>query len=856
MKNLKKLIAVSAAAVMTCSLAAPAMAAAEAAPVITGIVMSEASANYVDSSLYSQYESVEFSDGTVQTIDPEEQTFVLVKDGAIVDLDDPENWTEDAELFAIDKGQFDTVEMSMNTANWGPFYFTAAVTFEDGKYVEEKSVPAAVQGSEITDEGINGGVINTNADYISGIYVYSEDGDHTQIDDVTLNASGLGGNDFGTKGGWGTVISVAGTAEADIENVIVNTEGPLHDGIWAGGSSVVNVRDSVISAKEASEDYDFEPYSYDRFIITDEPLSDEEIEEYGISGDYYAEDYEDMFGAGTHYYYENENYSSNFSAPMLQCVPLALGLYGSMRGCICYGSATLSFYDSLAVSDIWAVLSTDSGNGTLNATDTVAIIGELTDDEEQANCQVNIGGTDYLIDAFDSTESSGYVTYCDGFDDNFYGCTFLAPDYIAILTGGTFDFTESEKQRGYGASDRIGFMSHGNAYTATLSHSDFEVSDALFSVMSKGAVDITLDDVQVNIFGQNPWSGVLFQFMDTDDTGTGANDMEMDVLDLTYDEYQTIESAADGTTKTVRIANSELFGDIYNSVGSSNNTHVSEMYDGTTGILSDWNASLVNVTLDSAVLDGVISTSYAQHVDEEGEPIEGLFYFNKTGEAMEGSDENSYDYHAGRRVMNTPAYNGLAQINLTLEGESTWNVTGTSILNSLTIEEGSSVYGTVTENEDGTITVEPAKEALEAGVYGTVSELHYVEPEGSEGGSGEGEAAEGQEPAGESPEGESAEGESAEGQAAPEGESAEGQEELEKWDAYLAYLDACVELDPDFELYDQLKSEIATANQEDYHGMQDGTMYGALEHSYGAVSFEEFEIGQELPDISSAQGIG
>ena len=182
------------------------------------------------------------------------------------------------------------------------------------------------------------------------------------------------------------------------------------------------------------------------------------------------------------------------------------------------------------------------------------------------------------------------------------------------------------------------------------------------------------------------------------------------------------------------------------------------------------------------------------------------------------------------------------------------------------------MYGTVTENEDGTITVEPAKEALEAGVYGTVSELHYVEPEGSEGGSGEGEAAEGQEPAGESPEGESAEGESAEGQAAPdgesaegesaegqaapEGESAEGQEELEKWDAYLAYLDACVELDPDFELYDQLKSEIATANQEDYHGMQDGTMYGALEHSYGAVSFEEFEIGQELPDISSAQGIG
>ena len=767
MNHLKRLISVTAVSALTVTLTVPVLAEPQAAPVITGIVISEASADYVDSSLYSQYESVEFSDGTVQTIDPDAQTFILVKDGAIVDLNDPENWTEDAQLFVVDKGQFDTVEMSMNNANWGPFYFTGAVTFENGVYEEEKSVPAAVHDAEITDDGITGGEINVDADYISGIYVYSDQEDHTQISDVTLNAAGLGGNDFGTKGGWGTVISVAGTAQADIDNVRVNTRGPLHDGIWAGGNSVGNVRDSVISAKEAAEEYDFVPYSYDRFIITEEELPEDTIDEYGISGDYFTVDYQDMFGSGTRYYYNNDNYTSNFSAPMLQCVPLALGLHGSMRSCICYGSAVLSFYGSLAVSDIWAVLSTDSGNGTLNATDTCAVIGELTDDET-AGFPVTVGGNEYYVDAYDSTEGSGYVTYCDGFDDNFYGCYFYAPDYIAILTGGTFDFTESQTRRGYGASDRIGFMSHGNAYTATLSHSDFEVSDALFSVMSKGAVDITLDDVNVLIYGQNPWSGVLFQFMDTDDTGTGANDMEMDVLDLTYDEYQQVESSADGTTKTVRIANSDLTGDIYNSVGSSNNTHVSEIYDGSTGILSDWNASLVNVTLDNAVLTGSVSTSYAQHVDEEGNPIEGLFYFNKTGEGMEGTDENSYDFHAGRRVMNTPAYNGLAQINLTVAGGSTWNVTGQSILNSLTIEDGSNVYGVITENEDGTITVKPAEEAIEAGIYGTVSELEYEEPESSSGESGQGESAEGESPEDESPEGESPEA------GAPEGESPEG----------------------------------------------------------------------------------
>ena len=92
MKNMKRFSAVLTAAAMAITLSVP-VTAAEAAPVITGIVLSEESANYVDSSLYSQYETVEFSDGSVQTIDPDAQTFILVKDGTIVDLDDPENWT-------------------------------------------------------------------------------------------------------------------------------------------------------------------------------------------------------------------------------------------------------------------------------------------------------------------------------------------------------------------------------------------------------------------------------------------------------------------------------------------------------------------------------------------------------------------------------------------------------------------------------------------------------------------------------------------------------------------------------------------------------------------------------------------
>ena len=720
MKTCKKLPAIALAVMLLASLSVSALASSEepGGKVITGVTLREADANFVDSALYSQYETVTFSDGTSRTIDVDAQTFVLVRGGTVVDLNDPDNWTADAELYVIDKGRSDTVMMSMNTANWGPFWFTGVVDIEDGAYQAGRSIPAAANGVTVTDTSVTGGEIDIDANYISAIYVYNEDGSKVTVSDVTINTAGMGGNDFGTNGGWGTGINVAGSAEMSVENVTVNSEGPLHDGIWAGGSSVVDVYDTVLIARDADNNYDFTPYSYDKYIIADAPLTAEEIAAYGISGEYYTEDYTSMFGSGTHYIYTNENYTSNWSAPMLQCPPLALGLYGSMRGAICYGSATLSFYNSLAVCDNWAVLSTDSGNGTLNATDTVAVIGAPVDSEAEADLLVTLeNGGSYYIDAFDTTEGSGYVTYCDGFDDNFYGCRFFAPDYIAIMTGGTFDFTDSDAQRGYGWSDRIGFMSHGQAYTANLAHSDFDVADALFAVMSTGAANITLDDVTVNYTKDNPWGGVLFQFMDTDDVGTDANDMEMDVLDLTYDEYlankpgDSTGASAEGTTKTVVIKDSVLEGDIWNSTGSSNNASTLAKYDGTTDLLSTWSTSAVDVTLDASTLTGSISTSYAQHCDENGEPIVGQFFFNKTGEPMDGTAENTYDYLAARRVINTPAYNGIGMIHVTLENGAVWNVTGECIVNSLDIGEGCAVNGVVTENADGTITVSPAADA-------------------------------------------------------------------------------------------------------------------------------------------------
>ena len=42
-------------------------------------------------------------------------------------------------------------------------------------------------------------------------------------------------------------------------------------------------------------------------------------------------------------------------------------------------------------------------------------------------------------------------------------------------------------------------------------------------------------------------------------------------------------------------------------------------------------------------------------------------------------------------------------------------------------------------------------------------------------------------------------------------------------------------------LHDQFLRELSEAKQADYTGMVDGTMYGALAFSFGAMSFEEFQ---------------
>ena len=58
-------------------------------------------------------------------------------------------------------------------------------------------------------------------------------------------------------------------------------------------------------------------------------------------------------------------------------------------------------------------------------------------------------------------------------------------------------------------------------------------------------------------------------------------------------------------------------------------------------------------------------------------------------------------------MENRNFFNGDNTVEVTLSDGAVWNVTAPGIINKLTVGEGCTVNGVVTENADGTLTVAP-----------------------------------------------------------------------------------------------------------------------------------------------------
>ena len=312
---------------------------------------------------------------------------------------------------------------------------------------------------------------------------------------------------------------------------------------------------------------------------------------------------------------------------------------------------------------------------------------------------------------------SGYGTYAIGDAvETFAGATINVGTYATILTGGSATYTALEAGETYELtnaagettatytamedkateihSDTFGFMAHQGSNAIALEKGTVVDSGYATFLVKSGSSNETLtatvDDATITN------GGVLIQVMDNDDTTNGgmmdANDPEnTNGGSQNFKPYHTesegfnTESATEGNTEqTFTFTNGSYTGNIYNASGSDG-------MEGTT----------LNVTFgEGAEYSGAIASTSAIHVTYDGSQAvkaNGGYAFDDADEAAAFAEayQNTYftieEYWSIGQVANLVNDNGANAVNVTLTDDAVWNVTGTSMISSLTIEDNAQV---------------------------------------------------------------------------------------------------------------------------------------------------------------------
>ena len=375
-------------------------------------------------------------------------------------------------------------------------------------------------------------------------------------------------------------------------------------------------------------------------------------------------------------------------------------------------NTTTNVIDSETSAGAWAVLSTDAGsNMYLNVYNTSLT---TTNADESAYPLQEEGGqiTETLDNPYTENYGSGYGTYAIGNAvETFAGATINVGTYATIFTGGTGIYTALEAGETYELlnsagevtatyeaqedkatvinSDTFGFMAHQDSNKIVLEKGTTVNSGYATFLVKSGSSNETLtaeiDDAVLNN------GGVLIQVMDNDDATNGgmmAADDEANTNGgsqnfIPYHEEETGffegEASADSSQQNFTFNNGEYNGNIYNASGS----------DGLQG-------TALNINLGSgAVLNGAAAATSAVHVTYDGSvqvKENGGAAFDDAQEAEKFAEEyqNTYftidEYFSMGHVANMIHDNGANSIQMTLSGDAVWNVTGTSLITSLTAE--------------------------------------------------------------------------------------------------------------------------------------------------------------------------
>ncbi len=131
--------------------------------------------------------------------------------------------------------------------------FRTGVYVQNGSLVPAKSVAAIVRGGQVFNTAARDVQITSNEEKFNGIIVA---GTSTyEITRPTISLAGNGGNDFA---GFGAAIMSTDDSTVDVDGARILTRGAVRTGVFVGGKSTMNVRNSSIDARGGTLPADYE----------------------------------------------------------------------------------------------------------------------------------------------------------------------------------------------------------------------------------------------------------------------------------------------------------------------------------------------------------------------------------------------------------------------------------------------------------------------------------------------------------------------------------------------------------------------------------------------------------------------
>jgi len=407
------------------------------------------------------------------------------------------------------------------------------------------------------------------------------------------------------------------------------------------------------------------------------------------------------------------DYMNTPDQALMVAPPWILGIMGTSRCTNMMGdNTTTNVIDSETSAGAWAVLSTDAGTDmALNVYNTTLTLNNA-DESAAAPLQAEDGEISQTLDnPYTVNYGSGYGTYVIGNAvETFAGATINVGTYATIFTGGSATYTALEAGETYELtnaagettatytatedkvteihSDTFGFMAHQGSNAIAVEKGTVVDSGYATFLVKSGASNETLtatvDDATITN------GGVLIQVMDNDDTTNGCM-MDADDPENTnggsqnFKPYHTEDAgfntdaaSADSTVQTFTFTGGNYTGNIYNASGSDG-------LEGTT----------LNVTFgEGAEYTGAIASTSAIHVTYDGSVAvkeSGGYAFDDTEEAAafaaqyQNTSFTIEEYWSIGQVANLVNDNGANTVNVILTDDAVWNVTGTSLVESLTI---------------------------------------------------------------------------------------------------------------------------------------------------------------------------